>query len=109
MDAHNAKAEKKIFSVTELTRSIKSILESSYPSVWVEGEVSNFSFHRSGHMYLTLKDQTSALQASLSTRYQLTRRDGLTFTIRAADYANALEAERDFSELMATLRWARRL
>jgi len=54
-------------------------------------------------------NQTTALQASFSTRYQLTRRDGLTFTLRASDYDNTLEADRSFRELLATLRWARRL
>ncbi|HBU77861.1 MAG TPA: hypothetical protein DEF18_07135, partial [Muricauda sp.] len=31
-------------------------MEGSFPSVWIEGEMSNFLHHRSGHMYFTLKD-----------------------------------------------------
>ncbi|MCD4691243.1 exodeoxyribonuclease VII large subunit, partial [bacterium] len=42
---------------------VKSVLESSLPSLWVEGELSNFKHHSSGHMYFTLKDDSSALPA----------------------------------------------
>jgi len=52
---------KKVYSVTELTRKIKNILEQNFSHVWVEGEVSNFLRHSSGHMYLSLKDENSAL------------------------------------------------
>lgn len=74
-------SKQKIFSVTELTRSIRTILESNYPSVWVEGEISNFSPHRSGHVYFTLKDATSALQvvifSSFAQKIKFEVKDGL--------------------------------
>ena len=47
----------KIFSVTELTRSIRGLLETRFGSVWVQGEISNYKKHPSGHQYFTLKDQ----------------------------------------------------
>jgi exodeoxyribonuclease VII large subunit len=47
----------KVFTVSELTRSIRSTLETKFRSVWVEGEVSNYKLHPSGHQYFTLKDQ----------------------------------------------------
>lgn len=53
----------KIFSVSELTRLIKIELENAFPSVWVEGEISNYHKHHSGHVYLTLKDEESQLRA----------------------------------------------
>lgn len=53
----------KIFSVSELTRLIKIELENAFPSVWVEGEISNYHKHHSGHIYLTLKDEESQLRA----------------------------------------------
>jgi len=53
--------KKRVYSVTELTRNVRIILEDSFPAVWVEGEVSNFTLHTSGHMYLTLKDNASQL------------------------------------------------
>ena len=53
----------KIFSVSELTWLIKIELENAFPSVWVEGEISNYHKHHSGHIYLTLKDEESQLRA----------------------------------------------
>lgn len=55
----------KVFSVSELTRLIKIELENTFPSVWVEGEISNYHKHHSGHVYLTLKDEESQLRAVL--------------------------------------------
>jgi len=53
----------KIYSITELTREIKQILEGSFPRVWVEGEISNYIRHSSGHRYFTMKDQSAQLRA----------------------------------------------
>ncbi len=52
-----------IFTVSELTSKIKNLLEESFPSVWVEGEVSNCRMPSSGHIYFTLKDEQSQLNA----------------------------------------------
>jgi len=46
----------RVLSVTELTRSIRGTLETKFGSVWVQGEVSNYKLHPSGHQYFTLKD-----------------------------------------------------
>src|SRR6266403_3229594 len=46
----------KIFTVAELTRSIRGTLETKFGAVWVQGEVSNYKLHPSGHQYFTLKD-----------------------------------------------------
>lgn len=51
-----------IYTVSELTSSIKSILEDSFPHIWVEGEISNFKSHSSGHFYFTLRDGKSELK-----------------------------------------------
>jgi exodeoxyribonuclease VII large subunit len=50
-----------IFTVTELTRNIKSLLEDSFGHVWVSGEISNCKLHGSGHLYCTLKDDQSQI------------------------------------------------
>lgn len=61
-----AVAEKRhIYTVSELTRRIKTTLEETFPAVWVEGEISNFSHYPSGHMYFSLKDADSLLSAVL--------------------------------------------
>ncbi len=52
-----------ILSVTQLTAQIKSLLEGSFPDVWVEGEISNLSIPQSGHAYFTLKDEHSQVRA----------------------------------------------
>ncbi len=54
-----------IVTVTQLTSQLKDILESSFPDVWVEGEISNLSIPQSGHAYFTLKDEQSQIRAIL--------------------------------------------
>jgi exodeoxyribonuclease VII large subunit len=46
----------KVLSVSELTRSIRGTLETRFRAVWVQGEISNYKLHPSGHQYFTLKD-----------------------------------------------------
>src|SRR5437868_306574 len=46
----------KVFTVAELTRSIRGTLETKFGAVWVQGEISNYKLHPSGHQYFTLKD-----------------------------------------------------
>lgn len=49
-------------SVSELTGHIKAILEGTFPSICVEGEVSDLTRPRSGHIYFTLKDEHSQIR-----------------------------------------------
>src|SRR6266576_2867368 len=51
----------KVFSVSELTRSIRGVLETKFGAVWVQGEFSNYKLHPSGHQYFTLKDQRAQI------------------------------------------------
>src|ERR1700737_362802 len=46
----------KVLTVSELTRQIRGTLETKFGAVWVQGEVSNYKLHPSGHQYFTLKD-----------------------------------------------------
>jgi exodeoxyribonuclease VII large subunit len=55
----------RIYSVSELTKEIKETLETSFPRLWVEGEISNFKKHSSGHLYFTLKDNTSQIRCAM--------------------------------------------
>jgi exodeoxyribonuclease VII large subunit len=55
--------EKKIYSVSDITSTIKSLLEESLPTVWVEGEISNLKAHYSGHLYFSLKDSGAQISA----------------------------------------------
>jgi exodeoxyribonuclease VII large subunit len=51
----------KIFTVAELTRSIRGTLETKFGAVWVQGEISNYKLYPSGHKYFTLKDQRAQI------------------------------------------------
>ncbi|MBN2364871.1 MAG: exodeoxyribonuclease VII large subunit [Calditrichaeota bacterium] len=57
--------ERHIHSVSSLTRQIKEVLEKSFPRLWVEGEISNFKKHSSGHLYFTLKDENSQIRCAM--------------------------------------------
>ena len=51
----------KVLTVAELTRAIRDTLETKFGAVWVQGEISNYKLHPSGHQYFTLKDQRAAI------------------------------------------------
>ena len=51
----------KVFTVSELTRNIRGTLETKFAAVWVQGEISNYKSHPSGHQYFTLKDQRAQI------------------------------------------------
>jgi exodeoxyribonuclease VII large subunit len=53
---------KEILTVTALNENIKNLLEGSFDTLWVEGEVSNLRKPASGHMYFTLKDEKSQIR-----------------------------------------------
>ncbi|MFH1339555.1 MAG: exodeoxyribonuclease VII large subunit [Candidatus Omnitrophota bacterium] len=61
----NADLSRRVYTVSELTQDIKLILENTFSSVWVEGEISNFTHHLSGHMYFSLKDKDALISACL--------------------------------------------
>lgn len=53
----------RVYTVSELTRLVRLELESAFPFVWVEGEISNLRQPASGHFYFTLKDEGAQLRA----------------------------------------------
>ncbi|MFD1772367.1 exodeoxyribonuclease VII large subunit [Paenibacillus rhizophilus] len=58
-------AERKVYSIKDLNRYIRMKLDSDHvlSDVWIRGEISNFTHHGSGHMYFTLKDESSRIKA----------------------------------------------
>ena len=57
---------KHIYTVSEVTQSIKALLQSAFgETIWVEGEISNFNSHTSGHFYFSLKDSSAVLAAAM--------------------------------------------
>lgn len=62
--------EKGIYTVHEFTLAVKGILTSGqFNDAWVRGEISNFTNHKSGHRYFTLKDKNSQLQCVMFKWY----------------------------------------
>jgi exodeoxyribonuclease VII large subunit len=53
--------QRKVLTVTEITRRIKDVLTGAFRELWISGEVSNVTYHRSGHVYFTMKDEGAAL------------------------------------------------
>jgi exodeoxyribonuclease VII large subunit len=80
--------EKRIYTPTELTRQIKSILSDSFYDIWVEGEISNLRIPTSAHAYFTLKDERSQLRVVMfKSRRRFLRfelEDGLRVLIRGS-------------------------
>ena len=115
---------KKILSVSDLNRQAKRLLEVSFPSTWVEGELSNIARPRSGHWYFTLKDTDAQVRCAMfrgtNTRIRFQPSEGQQVLVRAkvslyegrGDYqliaehmeeAGAGALQRAFEELKARL------
>ena len=58
-----AASDENVFSVTQITSYIKEILESSFQTIKIEGEISNFRPSSAGHIYFTLKDENAQIKA----------------------------------------------
>lgn len=54
-----------IYSVSELNREVRYLLEGSFATVWVEGEISNFIIPSSGHWYFSLKDANAQVRCAM--------------------------------------------
>lgn len=54
--------QRDVLTVSEVTRLVRELLEGSFPSLWVAGEVSNLRVPASGHVYFTLKDEGAQLR-----------------------------------------------
>jgi len=71
----------KFFTVSEITRGIRTSLEHKFSNIGVLGEISNVRKPSSGHIYLTLKDKNSQLQAvvfrNTASKIKFELKDGL--------------------------------
>lgn len=61
--AEQAQAQEKIWQVSEVNRIVRELLEQSFYPFWIQGELSNLTVHRSGHVYMTIKDSKAQLSA----------------------------------------------
>ncbi len=63
-----AKPEPRVFTVTEVTRAIRGVIDAAFDEVWIQGEISNYRQQASGHQYFTLKDAECQLACVLFAR-----------------------------------------
>ncbi len=79
-------SNRQIISVSELNKHAKRLLESEFPLLFVEGEISNFARPRSGHWYFTLKDDKAQVRCAMfKNRNHIVRfepRDGQQVIVR---------------------------
>jgi exodeoxyribonuclease VII large subunit len=82
----DAPTGERVLTVSQLTAQLKGVVEESFPSVWVAGEISNFSQPQSGHCYFTLKDDGAQIRGVMwrntAMRLKLQLHDGLEVVCR---------------------------
>ena len=75
-------------TVSTLNEQIKSLLESTFVRVYVEGELSRITHHNSGHIYFTLKDAGSAISGVMfrgnASKLKFRLEEGLKVVIEGA-------------------------
>lgn len=80
------KSESPVLSVEQLNREIRQLIEGQLSLVWVQGEISNFKAHTSGHFYFALKDAKSSIRAVMfrgyNSRLKFKPTDGLEVILR---------------------------
>jgi len=64
-DLHAPAPGREVYSVSRLTRTVRTLLDRSLGVLWVEGELSNFSQPASGHWYFSLKDRDAQLRCAM--------------------------------------------
>src|SRR5216684_4016257 len=97
--------ERHPLSVSEFTAAIRGALEKQFASVWVEGEISNFRAHNSGHWYFTLKDEFAQLRSacyrSSNQRIRFRPEDGLQ--VRARGRLSVYKPKGEYQLIVETL------
>jgi exodeoxyribonuclease VII large subunit len=97
--------ERRPLTVSQLTESVRKAIEARFASVWVEGEISNFKAHSSGHWYFTIKDESAQLRAkcfrSANSRIRFRPTDGLH--VRARGRLTVYEARGEYELIVEAL------
>lgn len=79
-------AEIPSFTVAQLNREVRRLLEGHFDFIWVEGEISNFAAPSSGHWYFTLKDSSAQVRCAMfrnrNQRVRLKAANGLAVRLR---------------------------
>lgn len=76
-----------ILTVSRLNREVKYLLEDNFQTIWVEGEISNFSAPQSGHWYFCLKDPLAQVRCAMfklqNKRLGFSLKDGMQVLLKA--------------------------
>ncbi len=95
----------RIWSVSEVNRAVRILLERQLPPIWVSGEVANWARARSGHCYFTLKDDQAQLRCVMwrteAERLPTDPEDGMR--LRAFGYLTLYEARGEFQLVVRRL------
>ena len=79
---------KNIFTVSQLNRFARSVLESEIGQIWLTAEISNFVAASSGHWYFTLKDNKAQIKAAMfrgaNMRTKVRPKEGDKILVRAS-------------------------
>ncbi len=67
MNAPGASPEEAL-SVAQVANAAKEVIEGAFPPIWIKGEVGNFTAHRNGHWYFSLRDATAQLSCVVWSR-----------------------------------------
>src|SRR5512134_2633560 len=77
---------RQVLTVSELTSLVRTSIESAFPDLWLEGEISNLRMPGPGHVYCTLKDESSQIRAVLfrssALRVRFTLQEGMQVIVR---------------------------
>ena len=86
-DVSDDSPQRDVYSVARLNREARDLLESGFPRLWVEGEISNLARPASGHLYFTLKDARAQVSCALfrnrAIRLSFTPENGTQVLIQA--------------------------
>ena len=100
--------DERVIAVAELNRLARAVLESSFPLLWVAGEISNLTYAASGHVYFSLKDESAQVRCVMwRNRAQvlpLRLANGMHVEVRAL--VTLYESRGDYQLNIETLRHA---
>jgi exodeoxyribonuclease VII large subunit len=105
MTANQPASDTHVFSVRELNRSVRDLLESGFGSIWIEGELSNLARPASGHLYFSLKDRDAQVRCAMfrgrNRRLAFTPEAGAQ--VRARAHVGLYEARGDYQLIIEHL------
>lgn len=97
--------QQSVFSVSQLNATAKNLLGEHFPSIWIEGELSNFACPSSGHMYFSLKDSRAQVRCAFfkgrNRHLDFTPEDGMQVLLRAE--VSLFEGRGEFQLLVQNL------